>query len=148
MPSRALAIGAWCFQRAARLLGARDPENMEVGRLNEVQENKKKGQTKSVGRFQWDCKNLLQVILTPPGRYRYQHPHDTSNPPVGRWGNCEPKWWPQGARKSTKMSSTASSRGRSRVTCFPRIRRSCQTPVHPRQRYHSLQSRCMHQVQQ
>jgi hypothetical protein len=38
---------------------------------------------------------LLHVILTPPGRY--QHPHDTSNPPVGRWGNCEPKWWPQGS---------------------------------------------------
>jgi hypothetical protein len=55
--------------------------------------------TKSVGRlslcvelrfFCLFCKNLLHVILTPPGRY--YHPHDTSNPPVGRWGNCEPKW--------------------------------------------------------
>jgi hypothetical protein len=26
------------------------------------------------------CQNLLRVILTPPGRY--QHPHDTNNPPV------------------------------------------------------------------
>jgi hypothetical protein len=41
------------------------------------------------------CKMLLRVILTPPARY--QHPHDTNNPPVGRWGNYEPKWWPQGS---------------------------------------------------
>jgi hypothetical protein len=49
-----------------------------------------KKKVKSVGRFQWDylqittsglfCKNLLHVILTPPGRH--QHPHDNSNPPV------------------------------------------------------------------
>jgi hypothetical protein len=44
------------------------------------------------------CKNLLHVILTPPARY--QHPHDTNSPPVvGHWGNCEPKWWPQGRRQ-------------------------------------------------
>jgi hypothetical protein len=48
------------------------------------------------------CKNLLHVILTPPGRY--QHPHDTSNPPVGRWGNCEPKWWPQGNHRNDGAS--------------------------------------------
>jgi hypothetical protein len=30
------------------------------------------------------CKMLLRLILTPPARY--QHPHDTNNPPVGRWG--------------------------------------------------------------
>jgi hypothetical protein len=39
------------------------------------------------------CKTLLRAILTSPARH--QHPHDTSNPPVGHWGNCEPKWWPQ-----------------------------------------------------
>ena len=58
------------------------------------------------------CKNLLHVILTPPGRY--QHPHDTSNPPVGRWGNCEPKWWPQGSSFSsskTKQRTHKAKRG-------------------------------------
>jgi hypothetical protein len=45
---------------------------------------------------------LLRVILTPPATYHtwHQHPHDTNSPPVGRWGNCERKWWPQGTAPS------------------------------------------------
>jgi hypothetical protein len=54
------------------------------------------------------CKNLLHVILTPPGRY--PHPHDTSNPPVGRWGNCEPKWWPQGSSFCLLKNKIANTR--------------------------------------
>jgi hypothetical protein len=55
---------------------------------------------------------LLRVILTPPARY--QHPHDTSNPPVGHWGNCKPKWWPQGSTFSsskTKQRTYKAKRG-------------------------------------
>jgi hypothetical protein len=58
------------------------------------------------------CKILLRLILTPPARY--QHPHDTSNPPVGRWGNCGPKWWPQGSSFSsskTKQRKHKAERG-------------------------------------
>ena len=58
------------------------------------------------------CKNLLHVILTPPGRY--QHPHDTSNPPVGRWGNCEPKWWPQGSSFCLLKNNIANTQGKKR----------------------------------
>jgi hypothetical protein len=77
----------------------------------------KVGRSLSVGLrfFGLVCKSLLHVILTPPGRY--QHPHDTSNPPVasiGRWGNCEPKWWPQGSSFSsskTKQRTHKAKRG-------------------------------------
>ena len=58
------------------------------------------------------CKNLLHVILTPPARY--QHPHDANNPQVGHWGNCEPKWWPQGSTFSsskTKQRTHKAKRG-------------------------------------
>jgi hypothetical protein len=58
------------------------------------------------------CKNLLRVILTPPGRY--QHPHDTSNLPVGRWGNCEPKWWPQGSTSCLLKNNIANTQGKKR----------------------------------
>jgi hypothetical protein len=60
------------------------------------------------------CKNFLRVILTPPARY--QHPHDANNPKpqVGHWGNCEPKWWPQGSTFSsskTKQRTHKEKRG-------------------------------------
>ena len=58
------------------------------------------------------CKNLLHVILTPPARY--QHPHDANNPQVGHWGNCKPKWWPQGSSFSsskTKQRTHKAKRG-------------------------------------
>jgi hypothetical protein len=54
------------------------------------------------------CKNLLHVILTPPARY--QHPHNANNPQVGHWGNCEPKWWPQGSTSSSSSSSKTKQR--------------------------------------
>jgi hypothetical protein len=74
---------------------------------------KKKGQSRSVAfsgiAICWPI--LLRLILTPPARH--QHPHDTNNPPVGRWGNCEPKWWPQGSSFSskTKQRSHKAKRG-------------------------------------
>jgi hypothetical protein len=57
-------------------------------------------------------KKMLRVILTPP--VRYQHPHDNNNPPVGRRGNCEPKWWPQGSSffsSKTKQRTHKAKRG-------------------------------------
>jgi hypothetical protein len=59
------------------------------------------------------CKMLLHVILTPPARY--QHPHDANNPQVGHWGNCKPKWWPQGSTFSsskTKQRTHKAKRGK------------------------------------
>jgi hypothetical protein len=56
---------------------------------------------------------LLRAILTPPARN--QHPHDTKNSPVGRWGNCEPKWWPQGSSfisSKTKQRTQKAKRGK------------------------------------
>jgi hypothetical protein len=61
-------------------------------------------------------KILVRVILTPPARY--QHSHYTNNPPVGRWGNCEPKWWPQGSSFSSSKiknkNKTANTQGKKR----------------------------------
>jgi hypothetical protein len=58
------------------------------------------------------CKMLLRVSLTPPTRY--QHPHDANNPQLGHWGNCAPKWWPQGSTFSsskTKQRTHKAKRG-------------------------------------
>jgi hypothetical protein len=45
---------------------------------------------------------LLRVVLALPARH--QQPHDTNNPPAGRWGSCEPKWWPQGSSFSSSKT--------------------------------------------
>jgi hypothetical protein len=54
------------------------------------------------------CKMSLRVILTPPARY--QHPHDANNPQVGRWGNCKPRWWPQGSSFSSSKTKQRTPR--------------------------------------
>jgi hypothetical protein len=56
---------------------------------------------------------LLRIILTPPARY--QHPHGTNNPPVGHWGNCEPKWWPQDSSVSSKTKQRTHKAKRSEL---------------------------------
>jgi hypothetical protein len=83
-PTRLLALG---YQAQARGAGAEE-QGAPSFFLKEEEE--------PVGCFQVGLrffglfyKNLLRLILTPPARY--QHLHDTNNPPVGRWGNCEPK---------------------------------------------------------
>jgi hypothetical protein len=44
----------------------------------------------------------------------YHHPHDANNPQVGHWGNCTPRWWPQGSTFSsskTKQRTHKAKRG-------------------------------------